>query len=381
MRRLHDTISRLGAMRRMTRATTPVATAGRLEPFFNFGSNPGRLVAKCYLPPALNVSAPLVVVLHGCTQTADVYDHGSGWSMLADQHGFALLYPEQRRANNSNLCFNWYSAADAQRGRGEALSIRQMVAAMVIKHQLDPSRVFITGLSAGGAMTSVMLAAYPEVFAGGSIIAGLPFGSANSVPEALERMRGNNAADQNRMTELVARASKHRGPWPTISVWHGSSDRIVVPANGDAVVEQWRGVHGAGKAPATRETIAGHTRKAWTDASGREVIEQYVIGGMGHGVPINSRADAACGAAGAHMLEADICSTRRIAQFWGVAGQTATRPVAQPDAFSEEKAPAINRVRARRERATSAQKPRQRAASSHITKVIENALRAAGLMR
>ncbi|MGI8931918.1 MAG: extracellular catalytic domain type 1 short-chain-length polyhydroxyalkanoate depolymerase [Sphingomicrobium sp.] len=381
MRRLHDTISRLGAMRRMTQAMGPEARASRLDTFSNFGSNPGRLAARFYLPAALKANAPLVVVLHGCTQTADVYDQGSGWSTLANQHGFAVLYPEQRRANNSNLCFNWYSAADTQRGRGEALSIRQMVAAMVIKHRLDPSRVFITGLSAGGAMTSVMLAVYPEVFAGGSIIAGLPFGSANSVPEAFERMRGNNAADKNRLSELVATASQHRGPWPTISVWHGSSDRIVVPANADAIVEQWRGAHGVGMTAATRETIAGHTRKVWTDASGREVIEQYVIGGMGHGVPIDTRADAACGTAGAHMLEAEICSTRRIAQFWGVAGRTGARTVAQPAAVGEEKARATKRVAARRERANSAHKPRQRAAASHITKVIEDALRAAGLMR
>lgn len=380
MRRLHDTITRLGAIRRMTQAMAPEASASRLDTFSNFGSNPGRLAAKHYLPAALKDNAPLVVVLHGCTQTADVYDHGSGWSTLADRYGFAVLYPEQRRANNSNLCFNWYSSADTQRGRGEALSIRQMVAAMVIKHRLDPSRVFVTGLSAGGAMTSVMLAAYPEVFAGGSIIAGLPFGSANSVPEAFERMRGNNAADENRLTDLVAKASKHRGPWPTMSVWHGSSDRIVVPANADAIAEQWRGIHGAGQAPARIETIAGHIRKVWTDARGREVIEQYEIGGMGHGVPINTGADAACGAAGAHMLEADICSTRRMAQFWGLACGTATRAAAQPEDVSEEKT-LINRVPVRRERASATQKPRQRAAASHITKVIEDALRAAGLMR
>ena len=87
---------------------------GRLAPL-DFAPNPGALDALCHVPEGLADGAPLVVVLHGCTQNAAVYDRGSGWSALADRHGFALLYPQQRRANNSNLCFNWYSPADARR--------------------------------------------------------------------------------------------------------------------------------------------------------------------------------------------------------------------------------------------------------------------------
>ncbi|TIL83807.1 MAG: PHB depolymerase family esterase, partial [Mesorhizobium sp.] len=113
-------------------------------------------------------AAPLVVVLHGCTQTAAGYDDGSGWSQLADQEGFTLLFPEQQRANNPNLCFNWFVPGDTKRNGGEALSIRQMIGAVVVEYGLDRKRIFITGLSAGGAMTSVMLACYPEVFAGGA---------------------------------------------------------------------------------------------------------------------------------------------------------------------------------------------------------------------
>ena len=195
-------------------------------------------------------------------------------------------------------------------------------------------------------MTSVMLAAYPEVFAGGSIIAGLPFGSANSVPDAFERMRGNGGGDEHQLTQLVVGASKHKGPWPTVSVWHGSSDRIVVPANGDAIVDQWRGIHGVSHAPAKVEIVAGHTRKVWTDAGGRDVIEQHEIGGMGHGVPIDTRGDEACGAAGAHMLESDICSTSSIARFWGLTGGTAARSAVQRAEPSAEKAPATDRLTA-----------------------------------
>lgn len=381
MRRLHDTISRLGAMRRMAQAMTPDANTATLDTLTDFGSNPGNLVAKLHLPDGLKPNSPLVVVLHGCTQTADVYDRGSGWSTLADQHGFAVLYPEQRRTNNSNLCFNWYSTSDARRGRGEALSISQMVAATVTKHQLDSGRVFITGLSAGGAMTSVMLAAYPEVFAGGAIVAGLPFGSANSVPEAFERMRGNGRADEDQLPQLVVRASKHQGPWPTVSVWHGSSDHIVVPTNADAIVEQWRGVHGVGAAPVTSQTVAGHMRHVWTDARGRDVIEQYQISGMGHGVPIDTRGEMACGVAGAHMLEAEICSTSHIAQFWDLTIENAARPAARQVKLYDENASAIDRAPPRRALPTAARQAGRHAPTSPITRVIEDALRAAGLMR
>ena len=105
---------------------------------------------------------------------------------MADRFGFALLLPEQRRANNPNGCFTWFSAEDTSRECGEALSIRQMIERMVIDHGIDRSRIYVTGLSAGGAMTSVMLATYPEVFAGGAIVAGLPYGSAANVQEAFD---------------------------------------------------------------------------------------------------------------------------------------------------------------------------------------------------
>lgn len=133
MRGLHDTISRLGPLRQRPLSLTEFHDS-RLVRFQGFGSNPGRLAAWAYVPEGLLKGAPLVVVLHGCTQNARGYDHGSGWTAAADEHGFAVLFPEQQRANNPNLCFNWYRTQDARRGGGEALSIRQMVNAMQVRH-------------------------------------------------------------------------------------------------------------------------------------------------------------------------------------------------------------------------------------------------------
>lgn len=139
----------------------------RLTKLTDFGTNPGSLYADTYIPKSFPKNGALVVVLHGSTQSAETYDYGSGWSTLAEECGVALLFPGQKRTNNLIGSFNWFSPGDNQRGDGEPLSICQMIRRVVEDYAVDPSRVFITGLSSGGAMTSVMLATYPEVFAGG----------------------------------------------------------------------------------------------------------------------------------------------------------------------------------------------------------------------
>jgi len=329
MRSISETIARYGAA--VAAVRTPGQGGGRLGPLEGFGRNPGALRALMHVPADLPAGAPLVVVLHGCTQTAAGYDAGSGWSALADRFGFALLFPEQQRANNPNLCFNWFMAADTRRGGGEAESIREMVACALDRHGLDPARVFVTGLSAGGAMTSVMLACHPELFAGGAVVAGLPYGTAAGVPEAMERMRGRGH-DRATLTDRVRAASAHRGPWPAVSVWHGTADATVDAVNAAMVVDQWRELHGVG-APDVTERVDGQLRRAWHDATGRAVLEEYAVAGMGHGTPLATSGDEACGAPGPHMLDAGISSTYRIAAFWGIVPAVAPpKPIPAPDA-------------------------------------------------
>jgi len=127
----------------------------------NFGTDPGSLSADIYIPENFPKNGPLVVVLHGSTQSADSYNVGSGWSTLADECGIALLFPGQRLTNNLLGSFNWFESGDIHRDGGEPLSIAQMIKQVVDDHSVDPSRIFITGMSSGGAMTAVMLATYP----------------------------------------------------------------------------------------------------------------------------------------------------------------------------------------------------------------------------
>ena len=179
-------------------------------------------------------------MLLSCTAAARPragYDFGTGWSTLAKRYGFALLMPEQQASNNANTCFNWFNPEDTGRGRGEACSIRQMIARMVGDHKIDTQRIYVTGLSAGGAMTSVMLATYPDVFAAGAVIAGLPFGVATNVREALSGMLQSPSRPANELGDLVRKATRnlYKAPLAEVSVWHGSADRTVNPANANEI--------------------------------------------------------------------------------------------------------------------------------------------------
>jgi poly(hydroxyalkanoate) depolymerase family esterase len=291
----------------------------RLTEVTGFGSNPGDLRMFLFAPVDLPKKPALVVVLHGCTQHAVGYDFGAGWSALAERYGFALLMPEQKSSNNANCCFNWFQPQDITRDRGEACSIRQMIDRASRDIGIDHHRVFITGLSAGGAMTTVMLATYPEIFAGGAVIAGLPYGIATNVQEALRGMFQSPSRKASELGDLVRNASTHKGRWPKLSVWHGSADRTVNPSNADEIVKQWLDVHQLPAEPMSEATVDGHPRQVWWNDDGETVIESYTITNMSHGTPLGVAAnDERYGAEGAFLIEAGISSSYHIAKFFGL---------------------------------------------------------------
>ena len=357
MRRLSDTIERLV---RLTGVAPSGVSENRLRRLQTDFQNPGGLSAWYRLPENPPFPVALVVVLHGCTQTAASYDVGSGWSKLADDFGFAVLFPEQARQNNANLCFNWFLDEDTRRDSGEVLSIRGMIDSMASNRGIDPQRIFITGLSAGGAMANAMLAAYPEVFAGGAIIAGLPFGIASTIPEAFDRMRGHGLPAPPVLQDRLRAASSHAGPWPTISVWHGTADRTVDEGNARAIVEQWKSVHNVAKNPSRSEVAEEQEHLIWTDSSGQDAIELHRIARMGHGTPLD--VSGGYGKPGPFMLDVGISSTEHIARSWGLTPSFARR------AMSEDM--------------DAGEAPNQgRSSPVGIQDVIENALRTAGLMK
>jgi poly(hydroxyalkanoate) depolymerase family esterase len=346
----------------------------------SFGSNPGNLRMLTHMRRNFPEAPALVVALHGCTQTAADYDQGSGWSELAYMHGFAMLFPEQQRANNPNNCFNWFLPSDTRRGGGEALSIRQMIDQMVVEHGIDRRRVFIVGLSAGGAMAAAMLAAYPEVFAGGAVIAGLPHGGAVNVQEALQTMAQPRQRPGAQWGDLFRSASSHSGPWPKISLWHGSADTIVNAQNMEEALKQWIDVHGTTLRPQREEAVHGHLRRVWHTDAGDDVIEAVTIQGMNHGVPL-ATGHRGIGQVGAFHFDVGISSSQHIARFWDIADELpAAREILQgqvlPPVEQPASAVALASVATGRTNA-GAEQPAWQDPRTHITA----ALKAAGLLR
>lgn len=330
-----------------------------------FGSNPGNLQMFEYIPDGLPPSAPLVVVMHGCTQNAATFAKETGWIQLADQFGFALALPQQTQTNNFQSCFRWFDSNHNRRDQGEALSIKQMVDKMKLAHNIDPKRVYVTGLSAGGAMTSVMLATYPDVFAGGGINAGVPYGCANNLVDALQCLQsgqpgglviglpggvpGGTAASLNAAPasisvppglclffpalpgcssgthtispsewgDFVRHASNSSGPFPKVSVWHGSVDHTVNPVNETEEMQQWTNVHGIDPKSAAHDTVKGFPHQTFKDANGNVVVETYSITGMDHGQPVDPGTQ--CGTADQFIPDEHICASFFIAKFWGLA--------------------------------------------------------------
>jgi poly(hydroxyalkanoate) depolymerase family esterase len=379
------------------------ARSSRLTETAGFGSNPGDLRMFSYLPgdQRARQKSPLVVVLHGCTQTAAGYDLGAGWSTLADRYGFALLMPEQKASNNGNGCFNWFNPEDIARDSGEAGSIRQMIARMARDHSIDKNRIFVTGLSAGGAMTSVMLAAYPEIFAGGAIIAGLPYGIATNVQQAINGMFKSPSRPARELGDLVRNASSHKGPWPKLSVWHGSADKTVNPSNADEIVKQWLDVHHLPPAPMAQSTVDGYPRAIWWNADGETLVESYTITDMAHGTPLGiADNDERYGAQGAFMIEAGISSSYHIASFFGLTGRVhqpretsreVPNPIATtsasttiavaPPAFPPPPYPEINTIPWPLAVSTTKTRQPPRRPAIDVGAVITRALTAAGLMK
>ncbi|RKH35888.1 esterase [Corallococcus praedator] len=314
-----------------TEASGVAEVQSALTQVTSFGTNPGNLRMWTHVPASMPANAPLVVALHGCTQSAAAYA-ATGWTALADPLKFYVVYPEQVSGNNSTSCFNWFEPGDTARGQGEALSIKQMVDHMKATYSIDPGRVFVTGLSAGGAMTHVMAATYPDVFAGAAVMAGIPYKCATSMTGGFSCMSPGVDKTPTAWRDLVRGAfPSYTGAYPRVSIWHGTSDFTVKNSNLTEGVEQWTAVHGIDQTEDLSETVAGYPHKVYTDAAGKALVESYSLTGMGHGTPIDPAfrfpgTTVACGTAGAYVLDTDICSTWYVAKFFGLDSSDSVAP-------------------------------------------------------
>ena len=260
---------------------------------------------KLYVPSsyAAEASLPLVVMLHGCTQTAGDFAAGTGMNALAEARGFLVLYPEQTQAANRTRCWNWFKRGSQRRDTGEPAIIAGMTREIIARYGIDRRRVYVAGLSAGGAMAAVMGETYPDLYAAVGVHSGLAAGIAHDVPSAFAAMRGNAGA--------AAPGTGRAGHRPVI-VFHGDRDTTVHPRNGEDIISASLQGHAAsdGTRSVERGRVPGghaYTRNIHRDASGRVVLEHWVVHGAGHawsgGTPRGSYTDPRGPDAGRAMLE------------------------------------------------------------------------------
>ena len=387
MQGLGDTTSRLARLKHSNPMRRPSRDLEGLTETQNFGANPGALRMLTYCPPDLPPSAPLVVVLHGCSQDGESYASDAGWLSLALELGFCVLMAEQRSANNPNRCFNWFQPTDVTRGLGESASIAAMVGHAIIEHRLDQTRVFITGLSAGGAMAAAMLATYPDLFAGGAVIAGLPFGVASSMPDALMAMHRASPMSNVELGMRVRDAGPAGAVTPRLAIWYGGADSVVSPANGEQLAAQWAAAVGA-IGPENIQS-GGVSRQIWREPMTKAVlVELNRVPGLGHGAPLATLGPGGVGTTGPYMLEAGVSSSREILRFWDVAPGKASRfpaPRSPPslnvstgDYLERPSPPTPER---RQNIADIVLKSVSPHVSGRVQDVIAKALRSAGLMK
>ncbi len=277
-----------------------------------FGSNPGGLRMYATLPSTPSARPGLVVALHGCTQTAAEY-RKAGWDTFAERYGFYVLYPE---VTSGLKCFGWYEAAQTRRGSGQAASIAQAVETMKQRYGVDASRVFITGLSAGGGMTASMLAAYPDVFAAGAPMAGLPAGCASTIGGSSSCQQGTEKSAAQWAALVRSAAPTGTTSWPRVSIWNGDADYTVNVKNLNELMEQWTEVRGVDQSVDATSTVGRATRREYRDGTGRTVVETFTVSSMGHGTAVAP--SQGCGSIGGFVLDVGLCSTEYSVKFFGL---------------------------------------------------------------
>lgn len=301
-------------------------TRGEALEVTGFGSNPGGLKLYATLPSQPRAGAGLVVALHGCTQTAADYRR-AGWDDFAERNGFYVLYPE---VQGGIRCFGWYDATNTRRGSGQAASIVQGVNAMLARYPIDASRVYVTGLSAGGAMTAALLAAYPDVFQAGAIMAGIPVGCASSINGSSQCQQGLDQTPAQWAALARAAAPSGTSSWPRVAVWNGDQDYTVNQKNLVELMEQWTEVQGVDQQADATSTVGRATRKEYRDAAGVTRVETWLVSGMGHGTAVAPA--QGCGSTGAFVLDVGLCSTEWSARFFGLLDASADAGTAVVDA-------------------------------------------------
>lgn len=295
-------------------AVVSMSAFANISEVSSFGENKGSLRMFVYTPKNVKPNAPLIVLLHGCNQIATSIDSETGFSHIAEKTGSLLLIPEQPKSNNIQACYNWFMPADFLREKGESASIAQMIRFLQKNKIASKKKVYIAGLSAGGAMAAVMLATYPDLFEAGATIAGIPFGCAKTIFGGFSCMRSidKTGAEWKR---LVKKAFQHKGAYPKVMILQGTDDPFVSPDNAVELTEQWGAIHNT----TSEKLLLDNSKmihKSYLNKKNKSVVETVILKGMKHGIPVDSK--AGCGDGGKWIIDHGVCGSDLISKFFGL---------------------------------------------------------------
>lgn len=264
----------------------------KLTQIEDFGNNPGNLKLFVYNEQKQDsILKPLVIVLHGCGQSAENVSDLTGWNKLAKLNNFTVIYPQQKFINNPSLCFNWFNTNDIEKGKGECESIYQMIRYISSNYKIDNNRIFVTGLSAGAAMSVVMLATHPETFKAGAIFAGCAYKLATNPLMALKVMRGKNSIPENELTKKVEEQNaNYIRKYPLMIIYQGLDDNIVSHENSNFLIQQWTGINKCDSIPDKTETLYNNipdiTRKEYLSINAEKLVIYYEVQNLRHEIMV-----------------------------------------------------------------------------------------------
>ena len=292
------------------------SNAQELKRIRHFGKNKGHL--KMYLHTPKNntddLEKPLVVVLHGCLQCASKVSKQTDWNKLADEYNFYVLYPQQRRINNPMMCFKWYKRKNNKKNKGENQSIKQMIDFTKKNYSINSKKIYVTGLSAGAAMSVIMLANYPETFDAGASFAGAPYKVALGYIPAMFAFIGLRVKSAEKWGKYVRKNNlEFKGTYPRLVIYQGNSDWIVNKRNGIELMKQWTNVH---QLPPTPNLVEKNyassnfiTRESYTTKDNREAVLFYKVQKLSHALLVDP---GKCPQQGGRRVAACICSWVRV---------------------------------------------------------------------
>jgi poly(hydroxyalkanoate) depolymerase family esterase len=254
----------------------------------SFGTNPGNLKMFVHTNETKDTNkVPLVIVLHGCSESAKGVSELTGWNKLADINNFIVVYPQQKIANNPNLCFNWFLKQDIDKGSGECESIYEMISYAKKNYKIDTNNIYITGLSAGAAMSVVMASTHPQTFKMAAIFAGGAYKVNEDATESLKAMKGRVNISQDELIKRVRLQNpSYKGSYPALIVYQGLKDPIVHRRSSKYIIQQWTGLNNCDTIPTKVEFnylgVEDIKRSEFTNKTGKVVLTFYEINNMGH---------------------------------------------------------------------------------------------------